>query len=452
MKFDSSYAAKPVAFNVMLKPIGPVCNLDCTYCYYLEKKNIYKGKKNSDFRMPDNVLEKYIKEYIDSQQVPVVSFIWQGGEPTLLGIDYYRKIVELQKKYAGNKRVENSFQTNATLLDDEWCKFFKENNFLIGVSIDGSANLHDYHRTYKDGDRPSHQKVMEGIKLLKRHGVEFNTLTVVNKYNSYYPLEVYNFLKSIGSTYIQFIPIVERVTDEPDPESVNLIPPSYKGNAHVTEWSVEPLQYGKFLTTIFDEWVRNDVGRFFVQLFDVTLANWVGERPGLCVFGETCGDALVMEHNGDIYSCDHFVYEDYYLGNIMERSMVGMVTSLEQIKFGSNKRDLLPGYCMECDYRFACHGECPKHRFMKTPEGEDGLNYLCPAYKIFFEHVHPYMQYMGDELKKKRPPANVMNWVRRIDEKKDGKMSRKRSIGRNDPCPCGSGRKYKNCCIHVTRY
>jgi uncharacterized protein len=402
--------------------------------------------------MPDNVLEKYIKEYIDSQQVPVVSFIWQGGEPTLLGIEYYRRVVELQKKYAGNKRIENSFQTNATLLDDDWCKFFKENNFLIGVSIDGPRDLHDYHRTYKAGNRPSHDKVMEGIKLLKRHGVEFNTLTVVNKYNSYYPLEVYNFLKSIGSTYIQFIPIVERVTEDPGPDGVNLIPPSYKGKAHVTEWSVEPLQYGKFLTAIFEEWVRKDVGRYFVQLFDVTLANWVGERPGLCVFGETCGDALVMEHNGDLYSCDHFVYGDYYLGNIMEQSMVGMVTSQQQILFGSNKRDKLPVFCLECDYRFACHGECPKHRFMETPDGEGGLNYLCPAYKLFFEHVHPYMQYMGDELKKKRPPANVMNWVRHLDEHKNGKNAPKKSVGRNDPCPCGSGRKYKNCCIHVTRY
>ncbi len=442
-KDKNLFINRPLAFNVMLKPIGPICNLNCTYCYYLEKKHIYKETTN--FKIPDNLLEKYIEEYIRSQQVPVVSFVWQGGEPTLLGIDFYKKVLKLQEKFSQGKRIENIFQTNGTLLDDDWCKMFKEYEFLIGVSIDGPEHLHDYHRRYTAGDKPSFKDVMRGINLLQKHGAEYNTLSVVNKHNSYYPLEVYRFLKEIGSQYLQFIPIVERVVRDPKDNELTLVPPSYGDDAFVTEWSVEPEQYGNFLIEMFDDWVRNDVGKTFVQAFDCALANWVGERAGLCVFSETCGDALVMEHNGDLYTCDHFVFPEYFVGNVLENPLVGMVTSQKQIKFGSDKRDKLPVYCVECDYRFACHGECPKHRFEKTPDGEPGLNYLCSAYKAFFAHIHPYMQYMGDQLQKKQAPANVMKWVRDMDNRKQKKEQPKKQIGRNDPCPCGSGKKYKNC-------
>jgi uncharacterized protein len=436
--------ARPTAFNVMLKPIGPVCNLNCTYCYYLEKKNLYLDTRS--FRMSEEILEHFTKQYIESQNVPVVSFVWQGGEPTMLGIDYFKKALEFQDKYKGDKRIENVFQTNGTLLTDDFCKFFADNNFLIGVSIDGPEHLHDKYRL-TNANTGSFQKVMQGIELLHKHKVEFNTLSVVNRENSYYASEVYKFLKNTGSGFLQFIPIVERISVDLQPQGINLLAPIHKQESQVTEWSVEPLQYGIFLNQIFDEWVRNDVGKYFVQLFDVSLASWVGERPGLCVFSETCGDATAMEHNGDLYSCDHFVYEEYKLGNIRETHILDMVRSERQKKFGRDKRDTLPRYCFECEYRFACHGECPKNRISLTPDGEEGLNYLCSSYKAFFAHVHPYMQFMADELKAKRAPANVMEWVKRLDRQKEQKPIRVNSVGRNDPCPCGSGKKYKNCCM-----
>jgi len=438
---------KPHAFNVMLKPFGPICNLNCTYCYYLEKKNLYQ--ETSNFKMKDEVLEVFIKEYIQSQDVPVISFVWQGGEPSLLGLDYYKKVVEIQNRYAGDKRIENSFQTNGTMLNDEFCKFFIDHNFLIGISVDGPEEYHNHHRL-KNDNTGSFADVMRGIELLHKHKVEFNTLSVVNKHNSYHPLEVYNFLKSIGSGFQQYIPIVEGYSEKH--QNFSLVAPSHDENARLTDWSVEPKQYGKFLCQIFDEWVRKDVGRTFVQIFDVTLANWMGERPGLCVFGETCGEAAAMEHNGDLYSCDHFVYPDYKLGNIMDDNLSEMMNSERQKKFGRDKRDKLPRYCFECEYRFACHGECPKNRFNKTPSGDPGLNYLCDAYKMFFAHVHPYMQFMADELKAKRPPANVMNWVSRLDRQKQQQIASRPAPKRNDPCPCGSGRKFKNCCINKGIY
>ncbi len=442
------FAGRPVAFNVMSKPIGPVCNLHCAYCYYLEKKNLYQKVKN--FRMKEDVLEHFTKQYIDAQEVPVVTFVWQGGEPTLLGVDYFRKAVEFQKRYAGNKRIENSFQTNGTLLNDEWCRFFANNNFLVGISIDGPKELHDPYRTGRSGE-PSWEEVMRGVRLLKKHRVEFNTLSVVNDLNVNYPLDVYHFLKNIGSGFIQFIPIVERIADQPKDDDCNLVTPSFGEHARVAEWSVDPRKYGDFLIKIFDEWVRQDVGKYFVQMFDATLANWVGEMAGLCVFNETCGHAMALEHNGDLYSCDHFVYKDYYLGNILETPLKKLALLEKQMKFGYDKRNSLPRFCQECEYRFACHGECPKNRISLTPDGEKGLNYLCPAFKKFFAHVHPYMQYMGDQLEKKQSPANVMNWVRYLDGKKQQKVHATVQMpgkaGRNDPCPCGSGKKYKNCCM-----
>jgi uncharacterized protein len=435
-------AYKPAAFNVMLKPAGPVCNLNCTYCYYLEKKNLYREEKK--FHISDDLLEIYTKQYIEANQVPVIYFVWQGGEPMLMGIDFFRRALQLQQKYSNGKKIENMFQTNGTLIDEEFCRFFRDNNFLVGISIDGPGHLHDKFRLTRS-NAGSFSKVMESIELLNRFRVEFNTLTVVHKENSVYPLEVYHFLKEIGSGFIQFIPIVERRALDPGPRDLRLVAPDYGKNAEVTEWSLDQEQYGNFLCSIFDEWVRNDVGKYYVQIFDVSLANWAGENPGLCVFTETCGDAVVMEHNGDMYSCDHFVYPQYLLGNIRQSHMSDLMRLDSQVKFGKDKRDRLPRYCFECEYRFACNGECPKHRFIQTPDGQEGLNYLCRSYKKFFRHVHPYMQFMTDELKAKRAPANVMNWVRRMDRLKKENNQGISLPGRNDPCPCGSGLKFKNC-------
>ena len=435
---------KRSAFQVMLKPVGPACNLNCTYCYYLEKKNLYPYAKN--YRLKEDLLEKFVKEYIQAQDVPVVSFVWQGGEPSMLGLDYFKNALKLQQKYADGKRIENSFQTNGTLLDDEFCEFLQENSFLVGLSIDGPKDVHDHHRLTASGG-PSWEKVMEGVRLLKKHKVEFNTLSVVNDKTAEKPVEVYRFLKSIGSQFMQFIPIVERYTTDPGEEDVHLVHHQYKGEAEVTEWSVKPDQYGNFLIRIFDEWVRRDVGTYYVQLFDVTLANWAGEsNPGLCVFSETCGDASVMEHNGDLYSCDHFVYHDYFLGNIKEVPLLDMMQQERQARFGLEKRTRLPKYCRDCEFLHACHGECPKHRFRTTEDGEPGLNYLCDAYKMFFGHVKPYMDYMVKQLKGKKPPANVMQWIK---QKEQPKTITKPSARRNDPCPCGSGKKFKQCCLRV---
>lgn len=394
-------------FHVMAKPTGPICNLDCKYCFYLEKESLYPGKHS--WAMPEDVIESYIRQYIEAQAAPVIMFAWQGGEPTLLGVDYFRKVVELERKYAGGKEIRNAFQTNGVLLNDSWAEFFAENGFLVGLSIDGPRELHDHYRVNKGG-MPTFDSVMAGIGLLKKHGVEFNTLTVVNRRNSYHPLEVYRFLREAGSGYMQFIPVVERIADPPGPDGLHLISPSWNSSAEVSEWSVEPLQFGKFLCAIFDHWVRRDVGRYFVQIFDVALESWCGMPQGLCVFRETCGTALAIEHNGDLYSCDHYVYAENKLGNIMESPLESMVDSAQQHRFGMAKRNSLPRYCRECEVRFACNGECPKHRFIQTPDGEPGLNYLCAGYKLFFNHIDPYMKFMAGELKHQRAPANVMTW------------------------------------------
>ena len=387
------------------------------------------------------MLEAFIRDYIAAQNVPVVSFVWQGGEPSILGVDYYKQAVEIQQKYAGKKRIENSFQTNGTYLTDEFCRFFKENNFLIGLSIDGPEHLHDYYRLDNQG-KPTWKKVMQGVEMLKKHAVEFNTLSVVNRKTSQEPLAVYNFLKQIGSTFLQFIPIVERKAREAAPGGQELVHQLYEGDASVTEWSVKPKDYGNFMIKIFDEWVRKDVGRTYVQLFDVTLANWVGAMPGLCIFSETCGTAAVMEHNGDVFTCDHYVYEDHLLGNIKETPITQMMGSTKQALFGQDKKNKLPAYCRSCPVRFACHGDCPKHRFIKTPQGDPGLSYLCEGYKMFFEYVKPYMDFMTKELKAERAPANVMQWIKR---KEEVSQPRQTKIGRNDLCPCGSGKKFKQC-------
>lgn len=419
----------PVPFHVMAKPVGPICNIDCKYCFYLEKEKLYpeKQQEKNNWAMPDDVLEEYIRQKIESTDLKEESFTWQGGEPTLLGVDYFRKAVSIQKKYADGKKINNSFQTNGILLDNEWCEFFKENSFLIGLSIDGPRELHDRYRVDKGG-RPTFDRVMHGLNLLKKHKVDFNTLTVVQKDNSYHPVEVYNFLKEIGSGYMQFIPIVERTNRE-------------NNNAEVSDWSVESEPFGNFLIEIFNKWVRNDVGKYFVQIFDVSLEAWFGLQTSLCLFNETCGKALAIEHNGDLYSCDHFVFPENKLGNIMVNPLVEMVGSEQQNKFGEDKKSTLPQYCRNCEVKFVCNGECPKNRFINTPGGEFGLNYLCAGYKKFFNYIDPYMKFMAVELKANRPPANVMRWIK---EKEGNPESVK--LGRNDTCFCGSGKKYKNCC------
>jgi uncharacterized protein len=402
----------------MTKPIGPICNLDCKYCFYLEKEKLFAPNEN--FRMSYEVLETYVRDYIEAQDTPEITFAWQGGEPTLLGVKFFRKAVELQRKYGGGKKIHNALQTNGTLLDDEWGEFLSKEKFLVGLSIDGPARLHNAYRVNKKG-RDTYDDVVRGLHMLKKHRVEFNTLTVVNRANARHPLEVYRFLRDIGSGFLQFIPLVERL---PDGEATKIgldlaLPPRVDEENHhrlpVTDWSVEPRQYGEFLCAIFDEWVRHDVGRAFVQIFDVTLGNWLGgpHRGGLCVFSESCGTALAMEHNGDLYSCDHYVYPHYKLGNILNQSLGEMVSSEFQRDFGRAKADTLPRYCRDCEVRHLCHGECPKHRFIRTPDGERGLNYLCRAYKRFFNHSAPAMQRMVTLLKAGRAPAEIMKEMHR---------------------------------------
>ncbi len=385
----------PLAFQVMIQPAGATCNLHCRYCYYLAKEALYPG---SDFRMAPELLERFTQQFIAAQKVPQVTFAWQGGEPTLLGLDFFKQALEFQQKYQKNGlQIINTLQTNGTLLDDEWCRFFKEHDFLIGISIDGPEKLHDVYRQDKRGN-PTFQSVQKGVAYLKKHEVDFNTLTTLHFSNADYPEEVYRFLKDdVGAKFIQFIPIVERKNCASFP----------KGQS-VTERSITAAQFGNFLNRVFDCWVKADVGRVFVQYFDVALALWAGMQPGLCSFAQTCGAALALEHNGDLYSCDHFVEPRYKLGNIQEKTLLQLVGSLKQYRFGQDKRDQLPRYCQKCPFLFACFGGCPKDRFINTPHGEPGLNYLCAGYQTFFRHIQKPMQIMVNLLKERRPPADIM--------------------------------------------
>lgn len=388
---------------VMTKPVGAICNLACKYCYYLEKTNLYK-ENTSKFVMSDSLLEKFIEEYINSQTMPQVLFTWHGGETLMRPLSFYQKVVELQKKYANGRTIDNCIQTNGTLLNDEWCEFFHDNHWLVGISIDGPQEFHDEYRKNKQG-KPSFMKVMQGIHLLNKHQVEWNAMAVVNDYNADYPLEFYHFFKELGCHYIQFTPIVERIHPHADGRHLAHV---LQKDEKLADFSVSPEQWGNFLCTIFDEWVKNDVGEYFIQIFDATLANWMGAQPGVCTMAPTCGHAGVMEFNGDVYSCDHFVFPEFKLGNIYEKSLIEMMYSEKQIQFGQQKRDSLPNKCKECNYLFACNGECPKNRFLTTENGEPGLNYLCKGYYQFFDHVAPYMDFMKKELLAERPPANVM--------------------------------------------
>ena len=388
---------------VMTKPVGAICNLACKYCYYLEKTNLYK-ENTSKFVMSDSLLEKFIEEYINSQTMPQVLFTWHGGETLMRPLSFYQKVVELQKKYANGRTIDNCIQTNGTLLNDEWCEFFRNNHWLVGISIDGPQEFHDEYRKNKQG-KPSFMMVMQGIHLLNKHQVEWNAKAVVNDYNADYPLEFYHFFKELGCHYIQFTPIVERIHPHADGRHLAHV---LQKEEKLADFSVSPEQWGNFLCTIFDEWVKNDVGEYFIQIFDATLANWMGAQPGVCTMAPTCGHAGVMEFNGDVYSCDHFVFPEFKLGNIYEKSLIEMMYSEKQIQFGQQKRDSLPNKCKECNYLFACNGESPKNRILTTEDGEPGLNYLCKGYYQFFNHVAPYMDFMKKELLAERPPANVM--------------------------------------------
>lgn len=421
MKSDSL-----MSFHLMAKPIGAICNLNCKYCFYTPKNELYPDQS---LKMSDEVLEEYTRQYIHAVNVPEVTFAWQGGEPTLMGIDFFKKALKYQKEYKNpGMQIYNTIQTNGILLDEEWCKFLSENHFLVGISIDGPQELHDAYRKDKNGN-PSFNKVLRAIQLMQKHDVEFNILATVNRVNADHPLEVYRFFRDdIGAEYIQFIPIVE-------------LENSSAGEFKVSEESVRPEQYGKFLSTVFDEWIKGDVGKIFIQIFDSALASWVEYPSSVCLFAPTCGTSLIIEHNGDIYSCDHFVDPEHLLGNMMETPLEELVNSPAQIQFGQDKFEGLAEKCLTCNVNFACHGACPKHRFCDSDD-KIHLNYLCYSYKQFFEHIKWPMIIMAILLKQNRAPADVMPILAGAPETLKYVFP---EIGRNDPCPCGSNLKFKKC-------
>jgi uncharacterized protein len=429
----------PPAFHLLAKPTGAVCNLDCSYCFFLSKEMLYPGSR---FRMADELLETYLRQLIESHaRVPEVTIAWQGGEPTLMGLDFFRRAVELVQRFLlPAQRAAHTLQTNGTLIDEEWAAFFKEHEFLVGLSIDGPRELHDAYRVNKGG-KGSFDQVMRGLDFLQNAGVEWNALTTIHAANAEHGGEVYRFLRDdCGAQFIQFIPIIERVAEADEDGTVPWSSwrdrPLYtQDGTHVTNRSVTGKQYGRFLIDVFEEWVRRDVGDVYVQMFDVALANWVGEPPGLCIHSETCGLALALEHTGDLYSCDHFVEPRHRLGNIKEQHMLELIASPQQRQFGQDKRESLPQYCVDCDVRFACHGGCPKDRFIATPDGDPGLNYLCAGYQDFFHHVDPPMRFMAEQLRRGGAPSQIVQLYASEDAGR----------GRNDPCTCGSGRKWKHC-------
>lgn len=411
---DAVRITGPVQFNVMIKPAGSLCNLDCSYCYYLDKSEIYGGREP---RMTIEMLERCVKEYIDANDVKDVTFNWHGGEPLVLGLDFYRKAVEFEKKWCGDKTVHNTLQTNGTLINSDMAIFFRDNDFLIGVSIDGPEDIHDKFRKDKGG-APTFGKVMKGIEIMYRYGVQYNTMSTINHAGEGRGLEVYQFLKQLGTRYMQFMPVVEHVKYPTDGNGKpkkgvrpHIVSPSAEG-AIIAPWSVGSRAYGRFMCDIFDWWVLNDVSRYFVNLFDCTLANWCGLQPGTCVYAETCGGNSIIEHNGDLYPCDHFVYPEYLAGNILKTPLRELMTSSVQAGFGISKRNGLPPVCLRCKWFFTCHGECPKHRFNRTERGEIGLNALCEGYRMFYSHVEPYMDKMKELLSQERPPAEVMPWAK----------------------------------------
>ena len=402
------------AFHTMVKPGGGICNLDCKYCYFLSKEMMYPGSR---FRMADEILETFIKQYIESQRVPEVLFGWQGGEPTLIGLDFFERVMAYEQKYTRpGMTIQNALQTNGTLLNEAWCQFFKKHDFLIGLSVDGPHEMHDAYRVNKGG-AGSFKQVRRGWRLLVEHDVEYNILCTVHAANQDHPLEVYRYFRDeLKTHFIQFIPMVERTTPDILPlanngwhaQGLKDRPLYTQSGSKVTNRSINAANYGQFLITIFDEWVRHDVGKVFVQMFDVALGAWLGQPGGLCVFAPTCGRALALEHNGDLFSCDHYVEPDFFLGNIQNDHMLELVSSEKQRQFGDAKLTSLPQYCRECEVRFACHGGCPKNRFTLTPNGEPGLNYLCAGYKAFFNHIDKPMKMMAMLINLQRAPADIM--------------------------------------------
>ncbi len=436
----------PPAFHLLAKPAGAICNLDCAYCFFLSKELLYPGSR---FRMADELLEAYIRQLIEAHQTPVATIAWQGGEPTLMGLDFFRRSLAYADKHRRpGMQIQYTIQTNGTLIDDEWAAFFKENEFLVGISIDGPEAMHNAYRVDKGG-QPTFARVMRGLGYLQKHGVEFNTLTTLHRANADHPLAVYRFLRDeCGSRFHQYIPIIER-REEGRGETAGRTGASWRDRplytqqgAAVTGRSLTAEQYGRFLIGVFEEWVRRDVGQVFVQMFDVALANWYGEPPALCIHSPTCGLALALEHNGDLYSCDHFVEPDYRLGNILATPLIELVASPRQQQFGQDKADALPAFCRACDVRFACHGGCPKDRFIAAPDGEPGLNYLCAGYKAFFHHIDRPMRTMCQLLRQRRAPAEIVQVYAQADARLQAALA---VAGRNDPCPCGSGRKFKHC-------
>jgi uncharacterized protein len=423
----------PPRIHVLAKPTGSTCNLQCAYCFYLKKEALYPGSR---FRMSDEVLENYISQLIASHRTDQVTVAWQGGEPTLMGVDFYRRAIALQEKHRRpGMTFENTLQTNGTLLNDEWCEFFRENNFLIGISIDGPRELHDTYRVNRAGE-PTFDRVMRGLRLLQKHNVEYNILVTVNRLNADHPLEVYKFFRDeVQTSWLQFIPVIERLSE-------GQVTAFQKGST-VSSRSVRPEQWGNFLTTIFDEWVRKDVGKIFVQTFEAAVRSWLNlPSSGMCIFDPTCGHGLALEHNGDLYACDHFVEPKYLLGNILQTLMTELAGSDRQKKFGRDKLDRLPRYCRDCEVRFACHGECPKNRFLTTPDGEPGLNYLCAGYKSFFNHADRSLKILAGLIQRRLPATKIMDLLAQ-EEAQQTKVFDK--IGRNAPCPCGSGLKFKKC-------
>lgn len=443
----SHVSAAPPYFHLLAKPTGAICNLDCKYCFFLSKELLYP---DDEFRMPDVVLETYIRQLLEAHRTPEVTVAWQGGEPTLMGLEFFERAMRLVERHKrAGQQVEHTIQTNGTRLDAEWCKFFKRHAFLVGLSVDGPREMHDAYRVDKGG-KGTFDQVMRGWQYLTQHKVDFNILCTVHAANVHSPREVYRFFRDdLKADFIQFIPIVERVQTALLPlanvgwgeRSGGSRPLYTQSGNQVTERSVKAEQYGDFLIEIFEEWVRRDVGHVYVQMFETTLGAHIGQY-GVCVFSPTCGNALALEHNGDLYSCDHYVEPTYKLGNIMETHMVDMVGSERQRKFGMDKRDILPSCCQTCDVRFACNGGCPKDRFLNTPDGEAGLNYLCAGYMKFFRRVDRPMRIMADLLNKGLAPVDIMGWYAVEDEKWKSAAAK---TGRNDPCPCGSGKKSKRC-------
>ncbi len=418
----------PLAFHIMAKPTGARCNLNCEYCFFLKKEQLYP---DSSFKMSDELMESYIKQTIEAHQVPRVTIAWQGGEPTLMGLDFFKKVVKVIKRYKKpGTQIEHTIQTNGVLIDEKWCEFLSRNNFLVGLSLDGPRRMHDKYRKDKAGNSVF-DRVMKAVRLMQRFNVEFNILCTVNSENSKYPLEVYKlFRDEVKARYIQFIPIVERENESGNQEGTT-----------ITNRSVRPKQYGIFLNTIFDEWVHNDVGTMFIQLFDGVLSAWLHGSSSLCIFRPSCGDSIALEHNGDLYSCDHFVEPGYLLGNVMETPLIELVSSEKQRNFGRSKWETLPKFCLDCEYVFACNGECPKNRVLTAPDEEPGLNWLCEGLKDFFSHTKKYMNMMADLLKEGKSAPDIMEMLTSEENKKDQYPV----VGRNEPCPCGSGKKYKKC-------